>query len=431
MAHSAFDARGGLGSRLKAAALVATGAVAGLTLAAPVRGQATEVAPTEIFAREMVLSRDEAALRLELGNGESLELALRDGRAFYAGRPLGDAQRNGPLDRSWRELLDRAIDAPTNELPDLLSEWEPPAGEPGATLATAIQSFLTGVEMPAVPAPAVATAAAADIEAEVEAQIAREIEQATGSGSDSVDRLNTRIEELERLVDEAQATEQRGRGRGGDWLGPFRHIAHSVGAILSILVTYTVIFGIGVATVFFGGRRYLEGVADTARYSTTRSLLVGLAATFLVVPAFILGIIALAISIVGIPGLIVWVPLFPLATGLAILLGYLGVAHAAGESLAERRLYASDWFKRGNSYYFLMTGLALLASLFIAAQVVGIAGPWFGFFSGLLCALGVVLTWAALSIGLGAVLISRGGTRPTAPDASASERDMFAEHTNG
>jgi hypothetical protein len=218
--------------------------------------------------------------------------------------------------------------------------------------------------------------------------------------------------------------------RGGFWDNrPFRHVFRGLTGVAQWAIFYAVVFGIAFATIFFGGRRYIEAVADTARTSTTRSLLVGLAASFLVIPAFFLGIIALAISIVGIPVLIAWIPLFPVAVGLAILLGYIGVAHAAGEALAERRFYATDWFQRGNSYYFLMTGLGLLVAPFVAVNVIRMAGPWLGFLGGIFAAIGVVVMWAALSIGLGAVLLTRGGTRPGNGSTIASEPGIYAEPT--
>jgi hypothetical protein len=139
---------------------------------------------------------------------------------------------------------------------------------------------------------------------------------------------------------------------------------------------------------------------------------VGLAASFLVIPVFVLGIIVLAISIVGIPALLIWVPAFPLAVVLGCLFGYLSVAHAAGEAFAERRFYGGDWFSRANSYYYLLTGLGLLLVLFVAAHVVQILGPWIGFIHDILMFLGVVLTWGAITTGFGAVLITRAGTRP-------------------
>ncbi|MGH7465134.1 MAG: hypothetical protein ACREK1_08155, partial [Longimicrobiales bacterium] len=212
---------------------------------------------------------------------------------------------------------------------------------------------------------------------------------------------------------------------------PFRHITEGIAGIFSILVTYVVLFGIGFAVIFFGGRRYIEGVADTARHAPARSFLVGLAASFLVVPAFVLGIIALVISVIGIPGLLVWVPGFPVAVVLGVLLGYLGVAHAAGEAFAQRRFYVTDWFQRGNSYYFLLSGIGILLALFFASQVVHMAGPWLNLIAGILLALGVVSTIVVLLIGLGAVLLSRGGKQPIAAEGTTAERDLFTEEEAG
>jgi hypothetical protein len=231
--------------------------------------------------------------------------------------------------------------------------------------------------------------------------------------NDSVSRLETRIESLQEQLESARndAVSAARRHRGPDWLAPLRHVGRGISGIFATVITYAVLFGIGFAIVMFGGRKYLEGVADTARAGVGRSFLVGLAGSFLLVPVFVLGVIALAISIVGIPALIVWIPLFPVATVAAVVLGFLGVAHAVGEAWAERRYYGSEWFTRANSYYFMVTGLALMSSLFIGAHVISMAGPWLGFINNILNFFGVIITWAAATIGFGAVLISRGGKR--------------------
>jgi hypothetical protein len=370
-----------------------------------------------IVSNEIAVSRREAALRLHLDDGRTVDVAIRDGKVYSDGNVVGTAQRNSPLDRSWRALLNEAIDAPADDLAGLVFGWAAPSGdEIGEQIDATIDAALLGDDAPAVVA----------LEA--------------GQTSDTVSRLVERITELQRVVErlEDEAADaprvtvvRADADRGIDWFRPFRNIARGLGGILSIIVTIGVLFGIGFATIFFGGRRYIEGVADTARNATTRSLLVGLAAAFLIVPAFIVGGLALVISIVGIPALLVWAPMFPVATALAILLGYLSVAHAAGEALAERRFYAADWFQRGNSYYFLLTGLTMLTALFIAAQFVSMAGRWLGFFTAILTGLGVVVTLASLSIGLGAVLLSRAGTRPIRTSGGRmADPEMFAEPTH-
>jgi hypothetical protein len=384
--------------------------------ATPLLAQEEATADGRIQSSEIAVSRQEASLKLELDDGRAVEIALRDGAVMLGGENVASAPRGSELDRAWRALLNEAIELPTDRLPALLAGWDAPDSQAGETLEAALRDALSGIDV------AAATTAAA--QADADAQM-----------SDSVTRLLERIAELEGTVEELEETRVEapavpaGADRSPGFLRPFRYIADGLAGVLSVLVAYGVLFGIGVVTIFFGGRRYLEAVADTARHATTRSLLVGLAASFLIVPAFILGAIALAISIVGIPALFLWVPLFPVAACVALLMGYLAVAHAAGESLAERRFYASDWFKHGNSYYFIMTGLTLLVGLFAASQVVSMAGPLLGFLRGMLMALGVVVTWAALSIGLGAVLISRAGTRPVRLDG-AVEPEMFAEEAH-
>jgi hypothetical protein len=351
-----------------------------------------------IVSSEISISRERAEIKLELDNGRKLTVATIAGasRALQRGGVPGDesvtlgVERGGAIDRSWRELLNRAMDAQTSELQPLLRAWESPAPG-GAELDRALEAGLDGSAV-APPAPPAAVAPGMN---------------------DSVTRLQSKIELLQEELEEARgdAIAATRKGRGPDWFAPLRHVWRGVSGVFSLLVTFTVLFGIGFVTVMFGGRKYIEGVADTVRAGIGRAFLVGLAGSFLLLPVFVLGIIALAISIVGIPALIVWIPLFPLGAAAAVLLGYLAVAHAAGESWAERRYYGSEWFTRANSYYFMASGLALLGALFFAANVITMAGPWLGFINNILNFFGVILTWAAATIGFGAVLISRGGSR--------------------
>ena len=384
------------------------GLVAGLTIV--VAAPSVSAQSNRILSSEISVSRETASLRLELEDGNALDLAIRDGRAFLDGADLGPAPRGGELDRAWRDLLERAIDAPTAELAGLLTGWSPPDGGPASGLDRALEAAMAGVPIEA-PAPVDAAPM-----------------------SDSVERLVDRISLLERQIDELEdvrvemprAIEVRTGRRAPP--GPLGRLWNGIQGVISVLLIGTVLFGIGFTTIFFGGRKYIEGVADTARISTTRSLLVGLAAMFLVIPTYVLGMIALAISIVGIPALLLWIPLFPVAVALACVLGYIGVAHAAGEALAERRFSGTDWFRRGNSYYFLMSGLGLLLSGFVAAQIVSITG--IDFFAALLVGIGAVITWAAISIGLGSVLLSRGGSRSSGHRPNVAEPGIYAEETH-
>lgn len=216
---------------------------------------------------------------------------------------------------------------------------------------------------------------------------------------------NVRQADVERMVQRAI----RGRTERSQLLGPLRHIARGLAGIFQTLAVFAVLAVIGAALVFFA-RDKLEVVADTARSATGRAAGVGLAGLFLLLPAFVLGIIVLAVSIIGIPLLLVWVPLFPGAAFAAAVLGYLGVAHAIGEFVASHRFNGWDWLRRSNSYSFVFTGLAVLLAAFLAAHAVQIGGPWFGLLHALLVVLGVFATTAAVVVGFGSVLLSRAGT---------------------
>jgi hypothetical protein len=373
-----------------------------------------------IVSSSFWMRRGESSLELEFEDGTRAVFAVREGRAWLGDKDIGEVPVGGPIDRSWRELLTRASDAPAEQLGRVLASWQPPEE---TELDRQLEAALGGSLDPAL---AIAEAiTVAPIEQQIEIEL-----------SDSIERLTERLEELHVEVAEMEGHEfpiaiRLREARGGNWFtrGPLRHVFAGIGGLFKSAILYGVLFAISFVAIFFGGRRYIEGVADTARAATGRSLLVGLAASFLVIPVFILGILALAISIVGIPALLAWVPLFPVAVGLALVLGYIAVAHGAGEALAERRFYLSDWFQRGNSYYFLISGFGLLLAPFIVMNVVRMAGPWLGFLYGICVAVGVIGTWAALSIGLGAVLISRAGTRPLRP-LSSPEPEIYAEPTS-
>lgn len=380
-------------------------------------GQDAAAAGSKILSSEIAISRERAEIKLELEGGQKVTLATVAGapRTMQRSGVAGDeiitmgVSRGDAIDRSWRELLNAAMDAQPADLGTLLAQWDAP-GATGIEFDHALEAAVGGIVLgPPVAPPA----------------------PVAPGMNDSVVKLESRIEQLQEQLEDARgdAINATSRNRGPDWLAPLRHVSQGITSIFALLVTFAVLFGIGFLVVMFGGRKYIEAVADTAREGMGRSFLVGLAGSFLLLPVFVLGVIALAISIVGIPALLVWVPLFPVATVAAALLGYLAVAHATGESWAERRYYGSEWFSRANSYYFMASGLGLLASLFIAAAVVHMAGPWLGFINGVLNFFGIVLTWIAATIGFGAVLISRAGTRTTAAMATDTA-PLYTEQAN-
>lgn len=202
----------------------------------------------------------------------------------------------------------------------------------------------------------------------------------------------------------------RHQSRSFSLFSPVRRIANGIGGILQDLVSLLFLGLIGAGVVAFAGTN-LDAVAETARRSPGRAAAVGVAGTFLLVPVWIVGIIALAVSIIGIPVMIAWLPLFPLAAVAAAILGYLAVAHNVGQWLAGTDLRFADRIRPSNRMHTVVAGLVTFIGAFIVANVVSMV-PFFGFLEGLLIFVGVVATIIATTIGFGAVLLTRAGTRP-------------------
>ena len=183
------------------------------------------------------------------------------------------------------------------------------------------------------------------------------------------------------------------------------NVLSGVGSLFETMAAYLIFAFIGALIVYFF-RGHLEVVSDTVSYSFGQAFFAGLAAEVLFFP-ILLVLTVLVLTIIAIP-------FYILGSGLAVILGYLAVAHAAGENLTRRRF--PSWaarLRRANSYYYVVNGLAVLLALFAAAAVAQMGGPFLGWANGLLTASAVILTWVAATSGLGAVVLSRAGTRRT------------------
>lgn len=173
---------------------------------------------------------------------------------------------------------------------------------------------------------------------------------------------------------------------------------------LAKTIAFYLLFGFLGALVVYFFRGHLEAVSDTVSYSFGRSFVTGLAAEILFFP------IILVMTVLVLP--IIAIPFYVVGFFLAGLLGYLAVAHAAGENLTRHRF--PGWgarMRRSNSYYYVLNGLGVLLAGFAGAAISRMFGPLLGWAQGLLIAAAWILTWVALTSGLGAALLSRGGTR--------------------
>jgi hypothetical protein len=194
------------------------------------------------------------------------------------------------------------------------------------------------------------------------------------------------------------------RIRHGGWWGS---ISEGAEGLVSTLTLGLIFCLIGAGMVFYALPQ-LERVSNLVRRDTLRSTGVGVASNFLALPTFIIGVVVLAVTIIGIPLLILYVPLFWVALMAAAAYGVVAVAHAIGERTAEQS--GSFAASRRNAYNYVFTGIGMLLAPLFAAHLLELTG-FLGWLGDLVEVLGVLILWGAATLGFGAVALSRAGTR--------------------
>jgi hypothetical protein len=182
---------------------------------------------------------------------------------------------------------------------------------------------------------------------------------------------------------------------------PTRSTRHAL-ALSSSWLVILVLMGIGVL-VFAGD--YLDGVVDSLEGRFGRSFWAGIATQLALAPVLALLVVALAVTILGILLIPFAIVAFVLAVVGLITLGFLAIARITGESIApsaSRRYHA-----RGAALRALVIGVTLYMGLWVLAS----AFAWAPMAETVLRGIAVAITWVATTAGLGAAVLSRGGTR--------------------
>ncbi len=148
-------------------------------------------------------------------------------------------------------------------------------------------------------------------------------------------------------------------------------------------------------------------VSDVVVAEPFRAGIAGLAAQVFFLPVLVITIVVLAGSIVGIP-LLLLVPFALLAVVVALFLGFAGASCGVGR-LVTRRAGSHP----ATLFVTFIIGLAVIWALTLIARFVGLAGSPVRFVLGAVLLAGFVVEYAAWTVGLGAVLITRFGRRGT------------------
>jgi len=196
-------------------------------------------------------------------------------------------------------------------------------------------------------------------------------------------------------------------------------MAEGFEGLISTLTFALILCGLGAGIVFYALPQ-LDRVTHVVRSDTGRAAGLGLAAAFLVLPAFVIACLVLIVTIIGIPVLALFAPLFWAAMAAAWFYGLIAVAHTIGERTAEQS--GSFASMRRNAYTYVFTGVGLLLAPLVVGNLLKLTG-FLGWLGSLVNGLGWTLVIVAGLVGFGAVAFTRGGTRTGWPWGPRRPRD--------
>jgi hypothetical protein len=186
-------------------------------------------------------------------------------------------------------------------------------------------------------------------------------------------------------------------------LTPFQSVLRRGAGVLGVFLT---LCALGFGLVMFG-RQNLEVVSDTVSHSFGRAFVTGLLGQILLLPTFGMLVVGLILSVAGILLLPFAVAVFAMLTVIAVVGGYLAVAHAMGETYTRRRMAMGVVIGSANSYRYLLVGLLGLASVWAAWALFG----WVPIAGSIVWGAAFFVSWLLGTAGFGAALLSRAGIK--------------------
>ena len=358
----------------------------------------TSQAPQAPAGQVVGYSSDGGRLTFHLADGSTVRITLDGNEVRVAGETIGRYATDGRLAAAWEALVARAADLGTDQMLVALKHLHVEgAGEDDAAALRALKQRLAGLEPvdheTAVPAPV-----APGVPGRPDVADVREDVRAMR------DLIRESVREATRDVPRSTVRQVIRDNGGASFTSPGASIPEG---LLAVLGSFLALAGLGFGLSYFGERQ-LDIVADTAAASIARSFFVGLFAQPLVIPAFGALIVGLVLTVIGVL-VIPFAVLGFLAVLAAMLIGgYIAVARAMGEAFARKRGMdvTSDGF---GTFRKTAIGLAILLSLWLPAAIFG----WVPVAGAMLTWTAMLATWAVVTTGFGAAILTRGGLRGT------------------
>jgi hypothetical protein len=179
-------------------------------------------------------------------------------------------------------------------------------------------------------------------------------------------------------------------------------IQRTYDAMRLVAGTFGVLLIIAVGVLLFAGRN-LDEVVATLELRFGRAFWVGLVGQLLILPALVVLLVALAVSVIGILLIPFAVVAYAIAIAGLVTLGFLAVARLVGGAVWHS---ASDTTARSRA----LAGLAVGLAIFFALWMIAAALAWAPMAATVVRAAALAASWAAMTLGLGAAILSRAGT---------------------
>ena len=172
-------------------------------------------------------------------------------------------------------------------------------------------------------------------------------------------------------------------------------------AIKVVLGWLAILIIIGIGVLVFA-EATLDPVVDALQQRFARAFWYGLAAQLVAIPALLLIVVALALTVVGILLIPFAIVAYAVALAGALTLGFLAVARFTGASIGRGGQRGARPVRR-TSLQALVIGLVVYIGLWLAAA----AFTWSPLAGSILRAAALAVTWVAVTLGLGALIASR------------------------
>ncbi len=324
-------------------------------------------------------------LTFDLADGSRLVVEIRDGAVYLNGAAIGATEPKAD-GATLEELQQRADALSTAQLLAALEQLSDRQNE-----LEALKEALAKLSVAEVVVPEIVV-----VDPAVEVPDAR----IAGSGTRHVrpsPEPRVRVDVAPRF--RAEAIGERGAAS---------FVGGLAGGASKLLAVFVSLSCMGLGFLVFAPRQ-LETVADTVWHSFWRSFLAGLFAQPLLLPAFGMLIVGLALTVVGIVVIPFAILGFVAALVLSAIGGFIAVARTVGEIYLRRKMARGEAVPTWGSYRYIVYGLAGLLAVWLPVVVLG----WIPVAGTLLTVSAAVITWILATAGFGATIISRAGMRGT------------------